>query len=133
MVLTSLIPAFLINSLNHSVYLIMDDHFFSCWLFRLFNLSNSEYAFPDESISSQFFKNWVLNPVQLSGCLSVLVASSKLVFSFSFHCRASSLMCCNASNIFNSFPLCVHAKVKLNIGDELFGILSFAFKGRTCS
>ena len=62
----------------------MDDHFFSCWLFRLFNLSNSEYVFPDESISSQFFKNQVLNPVQSSIHLSVFIASSKSVFSFSF-------------------------------------------------
>jgi hypothetical protein len=86
MALTSLIPAFLINSLNCLVYLIMDDCFFLCWVFHLFNLSNSEYAFPDESISSQFFKNQVLNPVQSSGHLSVTVASSKSVFSFSFHC-----------------------------------------------
>jgi hypothetical protein len=56
-------PAFLINSLNHSVYLIMDNRFFPVVNFCLFNLSNSENAFPGESNSSQFFETCPVVPL----------------------------------------------------------------------
>ena len=65
----------------------------------MYSLSNSEYAFPGESISSQFNKNLVLNPVQSVHNLVVTVALSRSAFSFSFHCCASSLMFCRASRI----------------------------------
>ena len=68
---------------------------------HLYNLSNSKYMFPGESISSQFDKNLVLNPVQSVHTLVVTVALSRSAFSFSFHCCASSLMFCRVSRILN--------------------------------
>ena len=71
----------------------------------LYSLSNSKYAFPGESISSQFDKNLVLNPVQSVHTLVVTVALSRSTFSFSFHCCVSSLMFCRVSGIFSCFVL----------------------------
>ena len=94
--------AFLMSSLNFPVYFIMGSLDLSFMTFdRLYNLSNSEYAFPGESISSQFDRNLVLNPVQSVHNLVVTVALSRSTFSFSFHCCASSLMFCKVSRIFN--------------------------------
>ena len=72
--------AFLMSSLNFPVYFIMGSLFLSPVTFdHLYSLSNSKYAFPGESISSQFDKNLVLNPIQsvhnlvlLSHCLGPL-------------------------------------------------------------
>ena len=102
MALVPLMSTFLMSSLNFAVYFIMgclDLSFitFAC----LYNLSNSEYVFPGESISSQFAKNLVLNPVQSFHCLVVIVVLPRSTFSFSFHCCASSLIFCRASRIFN--------------------------------
>ena len=94
--------AFLMSSLNFPVYFIMGSLDLSFMTFdRLYSLSNSEYAFPGESISSQFNKNLVLNPVQSVHNLVVAVTLSRSAFSFSFHCCASSLMFCKASRILN--------------------------------
>ena len=90
------------SSLNFPVYFIMGNLDLSFVIFdHLYNLSNSEYTFPGESISSQFDKNLVLNPVQSFHILVVTVVLSRSAFSFSFHCCASSLMFCKASRIFN--------------------------------
>ena len=102
MAVAPLIPAFLMSSLNFLVYFIMGSLDLSLVTFdHLYSLSNSEYAFPGESISSQFDKNLVLNPVQSVHNLVVTVALSRSTFSFSFHCCASSLMFCRASRILN--------------------------------
>ena len=102
MALAPVMSAFLMSSLNFLVYFIMGSLALSFKIFdRLYNLSNSEYAFPGESISSQFAKNLVLNPVQLFHVFAVTVVLSRSAFSFSFHCCASSLMFCKASRIFN--------------------------------
>ena len=102
MALAPVMSAFLMSSLNFLVYFIMGSLALSFKTFdRLYNLSNSEYAFPGESISSQFAKNRVLNPVQSFHVLVVTVTLSRSAFSFSFHCCASSLMFCKASRILN--------------------------------
>ena len=102
MAVAPLIPAFLMSSLNFPVYFIMGSLDLSLVTFNhLYNLSNSKYAFPSESISSQFAKNLVLNPVQSFHHLAVTVSLSRSTFSFSFHCCASSLMLCRVSRILN--------------------------------
>ena len=109
MALAPVMSAFLMSSLNFPVYFIMGSLALSFKIFdRLYNLSNSEYAFPGESISYQFDKNLVLNPVQSFHVLVVTVMLSRSAFSFSFHCCVSSLMFCKASRI---DPVLVHSKV----------------------
>ena len=65
MVLAPVMSTFLMSSLSFPVYFIMGSLDLSLVTFdRLYNLSNSEYVFPGESISAQFDKNLVLNPVR---------------------------------------------------------------------
>ena len=105
-----LIPTFLMSSLNCPVYFIMGSLDLSFVIFdHLYSLSNSKYAFPGESISSQFDKNLVLNPVQSVHTLVVTVVPSRSTSSFSFHCCASSLIFCKASRILNCSMLILFA------------------------
>ena len=92
-------PAFLMSSLNHSVYLINDIRFWSGVNFFFCSFWSLVYAFPDESISSQFSKNRFLNPAQLFHSLVVINSSSRSASLFPFHCMASLLMFCKAREI----------------------------------